>query len=173
MKAERFGTYATGTTVSPEKSRWEIEATLKRYGAEGFAYASEARRARIEFIAKKRRVRFDVAFPDPKEKRFLYPFKKRSWVRASDAGAAEAWEAEVRRLWRALLLAIKAKLEVVESGMAIFEEEFLANIVMPDGRTVGEHVAPRIAQAYEQGRAIALLPAFTGGGDTVDEEPSR
>jgi hypothetical protein len=159
------GTYAAGTSVSPEKSRWEIESVLKRYGAEGFAYASEARRARIEFIAKRRRVRFDVTFPDPKDKRFTHE-ARRSWMRRSETAAIAAWDAEVRRLWRALLLAIKAKLEVVQSGMAIFEEEFLANIVMPDGRTVGEHVAPKIAQAYETGRAIALLPA--AGDDVVD-----
>jgi hypothetical protein len=64
----------------------------------------------------------------------------------------------VRRLWRALLLAIKAKLEVVESGLAIFEEEFLSNIVMPDGCTVGEHARPWIAEAYETGRVKGLLP---------------
>ena len=158
------GTYATGTTVSPEKTRWEIEAVLKRYGAVGFAYASEARCARIEFLANKRRVRFDVTLPDPKDARFRSTARGR-WRypgERSDAMSAKAHEAEVRRLWRALLLAIKAKLEVVQSGMAIFEEEFLGNIVMPDGRTVGEHVAPKIAQAYASGRAVALLPAFAG-----------
>ena len=29
--------------VAPEKSRAEIETTLKRYGAGGFAYASESK----------------------------------------------------------------------------------------------------------------------------------
>ena len=157
----KLGTYATGTTVSPEKTRWEIESVLKRYGAAGFAYASEARRARIEFLANQRRVRFDVTLPDPKDKRFTHD-PRSTWRRRTDAAAAAVYEGEVRRLWRALLLAIKAKLEVVQSGMAIFEEEFLGNIVMPDGRTVGEHVAPKIAQAYESGRAVALLPAFAG-----------
>lgn len=161
-----IGTYAAGTTVSPEKTRWEIESVLKRYGAEGFAYASEKTRARIEFIAKARRVRFDVAFPNPTDKRFTID-PRSGWRRRTDAAIAAAVEGEIRRLWRALLLAIKAKLEVVESGMAIFEEEFLANIVMPDGRTVGEHVAPKIAQAYATGRAVALLPA-TGETDVVD-----
>lgn len=155
--------FATGTTVSPEKTRAEIETTLNRYGATGFAYMTQdgengAKRARLEFIANGRRVRFDLMLPPRNEKRFTrHP--KYSWQTRTDAQALAAWEAETRRLWRALLLAIKAKLEVVQSGLAIFEEEFLANIVMPDGRTVGEHAMPAIAESYRTGQAVALLPA--------------
>jgi hypothetical protein len=61
-------------------------------------------------------------------------------------------------------LVIKAKLEAVESGIACFEEEFMAHIVLPDGRTVGEHVIPGIAQAYETGNVPALLP-WHGGNE--------
>jgi hypothetical protein len=149
--------FAEGTTVSPEKTRAEIETVLGRYGAEGFGYYTEARRARIEFKAKGRLIRFDLRLPDPGDKRFWaasrYPYRR------SEAQAQAAWEAEVRRLWRALLLAIKAKLELVTSGISVFEEEFLAHIVMPDNRTVGEHALPAIARAYELGHVVGLLPA--------------
>jgi hypothetical protein len=37
-----------------------------------------------------------------------------------------------------LLLALRAKLEVVESGIATFDEEFLAHIVTPENMTVYE-----------------------------------
>lgn len=42
--------YAAGTTVAPAKSRAEIEHTLERWGATGFAYGWEAGRgiARID-----------------------------------------------------------------------------------------------------------------------------
>lgn len=156
------GLYAAGTTVSPEKTRAEIETVLNRYGATGFAYASQrvglGGRARVEFYAKNRRVRFDVTLPQKDDERFTKD-PRSTWKCRSDSAAIASWEAEVRRLWRALFIAIKAKLEVVESGLAIFEEEFLANIVMPDGRTVAEHAMPRIAQAYETGRVVGLLPA--------------
>jgi len=58
-------------------------------------------------------------------------------------------------------LVIKAKLEAVESGISVFEDEFMANIVMPDGRTVSEHVRPRIATAYESGEMPPLLPDYS------------
>jgi len=40
-------TYANKTSVAPEKSRAEIENTLSRYGATGFAYGTEIGRAMI------------------------------------------------------------------------------------------------------------------------------
>ena len=42
-----------------------------------------------------------------------------------------------------------------------FEYEFMANIVMPDGRSVSEHVRPRITSAYETGDMPPLLPDYT------------
>lgn len=62
-----------------------------------------------------------------------------------------------------LLLVIRAKLEAVESGISVFEDEFLANVVMPDGRTVSQHSRPMIATAYETGRVQPLLPDYSNG----------
>ena len=66
-------------------------------------------------------------------------------------------EQACRSRWRALALAVKAKLEAVAIGITTFEDEFMAHIVMPDGLTVGEHVRPRIASAYESGQVTPLL----------------
>jgi hypothetical protein len=41
-----------------------------------------------------------------------------------------------------LLLIIRAKLEAVESGITTLESEFLANILLPDGGTVGQWLSP-------------------------------
>jgi hypothetical protein len=54
---------------------------------------------------------------------------------------------------------IKAKLEAVETGIATFEDEFMAHVIMPDGKRVAEHVQPWIAQAYEH-RAVAALAGW-------------
>ncbi|GBR74832.1 hypothetical protein NO1_1939, partial [Candidatus Termititenax aidoneus] len=50
-----------------------------------------------------------------------------------------------------LALCIKAKLEAVESGISHFEDEFLANFVMPNGQTFGECVVPQIDRIYKNG----------------------
>lgn len=152
--------FAAGTTVSPEKTRMEIETVLARYGAESFAYATMPGRARIEFVLAGRRIRFDVRLPSRDEKRFTQ-HPKRTWRSRSEAAAGSAYDAEIRRLWRALLLAIKAKLELTASGITTLETEFMAHIVLPDGRTVGEHALPAIAAAYETGQVRGLLPETT------------
>ncbi|MEA2994346.1 MAG: hypothetical protein QOD40_3266 [Alphaproteobacteria bacterium] len=131
-------TYASKTKVPVDQTRNEIERTLKRYGADRFAYFSESDRAIIVFEANERRIRFDL--PLPLETR----------------GGRD--EQLARQRWRALLLCIKAKLESVESGIETFEDAFLAHVVMPDGQTVSDHVRPRIASVYSSGEVLQLLP---------------
>ena len=65
---------------------------------------------------------------------------------------------EEKRRWRALLLVVKAKLEAVETGIATFEDEFLAYTVLPGGKTVGEIVTPKLSRVYQTGEVGRLLP---------------
>lgn len=145
--------YAEGTSVSSEKSRMEIEATLLRYGAEAFMYGWEGQRARISFRAHDRYIRFDLPLPDPNAREFTHHSRG---LRTSDARAA-SYEQAVRQRWRALALVIKAKLEAVAAGISVFEDEFLAHTLLPNGQTVGEWSKPQIAIAYESGEMPKLL----------------
>lgn len=129
--------YASKTKVPVDQSRNEIERVLSRYGAKSFAYASESGRAIIIFEAKDRRIRFDLPLP---------------------VGDTEKEQQQRRQKWRALVLAVKAKLESVDSGIETFEEAFLSHIVMPDGLTVGQHARPLIASAYKGEPQQPLLP---------------
>lgn len=151
--------FAAKTTVSPEKSRAEIETLLRRYGADQFVSGWDAGRALIGFRAAGRQVRFELLMPSPTDPAFKP--KHRTWARSTSEATQQRHEAEVRRRWRALALVIKAKLEAVSTGITTFESEFMAHIVMPDGRTVGQHVTPAIEAAYESGKVRALLPEFT------------
>jgi hypothetical protein len=135
--------YAEHTKVPIEKTKTEIETTLIRYGADRFAYFVEASKAVIVFEANQRRLRFDLPL---------------------NGGTNEKAQRLRRQQWRALLLCIKAKLESVASRIETFEEAFLAHVVMPDGRTVYEHTAPRIDQIAKGGELRALLPG-PGGSD--------
>ncbi len=136
--------FAEGTTVQPETSQSEISGLLRKYGASGFAYGWQGAQAMVSFTAHDRQVRFILTLPtDPKA--FL---RSPAGKVRTPAAAQSALDAEVRRLWRCLLLAIKAKLEVVASGIATFEDEFLAHIVLPSGDVVGDRIRPEIANAY-------------------------
>lgn len=148
--------FASNTSVPVARSRAEIEGLIVRYGATSTAFMSGPGKAMILFEAKGRRVMFELPLPNVADKEFD---RDGRGSRRSPAKRVEVWEQACRQRWRALALVIKAKLEAVESGITTFEDEFLAHIVMPDGKTVATHIRPRIAAAYESGAMQPLLPA--------------
>jgi len=125
--------YAEKTKVPVSQSKGDIEKLVKKYGADAFGAMEFSNRVQIVFRMGGRNLMFRVNLPDT--------------------------EQEQRSMFRALLLTIKGKLESAERGIETFEEAFLANIVMPDGRTVGETTTPQIESAYG-GHDVPLLPRY-------------
>lgn len=156
-----MGKFAENTSVSSEKSRMEIERILGRYGADGFMYGWEAERAVVAFRMNGRHVKFVLPMPDRSSREFTHTPEKN--MRRSETAAAATYEQSVKQRWRALALVIKAKLEAVESGITVFDDEFMAHIQLPNGETVGNWMRPQIALAYEKGDMPKLLPG--PGGD--------
>lgn len=146
--------YAERTEVSADKSKTEIERTLARYGADGFAYGWEGAQTTIYFKMRGRRVRYMLALPARSE----FELTPSGNLRTSDAAIDAAWEQAQRQRWRALLLVIKAKLEAVEAGITSFEDEFLAATLLDKGMTVSEWIQPQIEETYKTGKFPALLP---------------
>ena len=149
-------TYAENTSVPVDRSKAEIERILQRYGADQFISGWDKDRAMIGFRMNGRQIRFIVELPDKNARAFTHTPGRNSRRDASRAYAA--WEQACRQRWRALALVIKAKLEAVETGITVFEDEFMAHIVLPDGQTVGEYMRPQIAAAYQNGSMPQLLP---------------
>lgn len=150
--------YAAGTDVSSDRSRAEIEKTLTRYGARQFMYGWDEDRAIVGFTINARQVRFVLPMPNRDDPDFTRTPTGRA---RAPKQAAEAYEQAVRQRWRALALVIKAKLEAVDSGIVTFDAEFLAHLMLPDGRTVGDHVVPSVADAYQTHRMPELLPDYS------------
>lgn len=156
--------FAAKTEVSSEQSRMEIERTLTRYGADAFSYGWQGKsQTMISFRANDRYVRFILKLPDPELPEFT-SYKRGSNVhRREPEQARKLWEQACRQRWRALALVVKAKLEAVECGISEFEDEFLANIVLPDGQLLGRAIRPQIAASYGSGKMPPLLPDYSGG----------
>lgn len=154
--------FAAKTSVSVSQSKSEIENILQRYGAAQFMSGWDQSNAVIGFTMpigdQFRQVRFILPMPDRNDRQYTHHSKG---ARSPDAALKE-WEQACRQRWRALALVIKAKLEAVESGISIFEDEFLANIVMPNGQTVSQITRPRIETAYKTGSMPPMLPDYSG-----------
>jgi len=148
-------TYAKHTEVPIDRSKGEIERILTRYGAAGFGYITKGNQAAVMFLAHGKQLRFILPLPTPDD------VSQTPKGRARKNHVANSHlEREKRRRWRALALDIKAKLEAVETGITIFEQEFLPHIVLPNGQTVVEAVLPAVEDAYRTGKVQALLPGW-------------
>jgi len=159
--------YATTTEVPVERSKAQIEALLTKYGAQGYHTGWQAADGddpgwdAVEFMWKSKVIRFRVPRPLPKKADGKYHAwaTDRYGYRLADAKMQKAIDQQNRSRWRVLFLVIKAKLEAVEAGVSIFEDEFLSFIVTGSGRTVGEILLPRLAAGQLQLEA--------GGGEDV------
>lgn len=154
-------TYATKTSVSPEKSQEDIKRILRKYGVTKFGVMEAESRAAVMFEIKGLAVRITLKLPEPNDPKFARtPARRQS---RSQNQREAAWEQDVRSKWRALLLSVKAKLEAVESGIATIEQEFLPYMVMPNGQTVYEQMQPQLEACVAEGRMPQLQLLGPGG----------
>jgi hypothetical protein len=149
--------YASGTGVSVEQSKAEIERILQRVGASSFqsGWHQESRTEHILFRVGESNIMLAVTMPPAGD--FL--FSPRGRRRTKDS-AEDAFKQERRRRWRGMLLIIKAKLEQIEIGNSTLQREFLSDMVMPNGRTLGDALIPQLKE-LQAGRLA--LPAHEPG----------
>ncbi len=151
-------TYARQTSVSPEKTKAEIEKVLVRFGASEFMSGWDRPKglAIIGFVVGGRMVRIRLNLPSVDDFRTSPKGRRRT-----GKVVEKEYEQACRARWRSLLLVVKAKLVAVDDGIASFEEEFLAHLVLPNDKTVGEFMVPQLNQ-IDVGKMPRLLPEVCG-----------
>jgi hypothetical protein len=157
--------YASGTKVASSVSRDQLEKLLRARGATGFMYGWDDAQGHATILCRisERLIRLSVKSPDPDDFRRTPTGKPRT-----SAAVATMVADEERRLWRSLLLVVKARMVAIDDGVETFESAFLPWIVLPDGRTVAEWLGPQLAEAYETHEMPSMLPEarpmLTSGG---------
>ena len=148
--------YAESTGVAVEKSKGDIERTLKRYGSKSFVCGTQENKAAVIFVLNGKRIQFVLELPKFEDYQYTPSRRKK---RSPDEQIKEHEQA-CRQKWRALLLIIKAKLEAVESGIATLDEEFMAYTLLPNGQTVAKWMIPQIENVYSTHQMPPLLPFY-------------
>lgn len=146
--------YAEGTDVPVERSKAEIEGLLRRHGASGFfaSWDDEKAMSVVGFRLAERMFRLEIRTPSVEDAPMRPP-----GTRTPEPERRQVWrDQEERRRWRAQLLLVKAKLEMIGTGETTVEREFLADMLLPNGQTVGKAMVARIAEAYETGKMPKL-----------------
>lgn len=148
--------YAEKTTISISRTKADIEDLIQKAGAEQFISGYKDNMSIIGFTLANRQIRFILPLPEKTDNEFLYTPGRRT--KRSSEQVHAAWEQACRSKWCSLYLIIKAKLEAVESGISTVEHEFFYDIVLPNGQTLGEYIAPQLELSYFNGDMPPLLP---------------
>jgi len=140
-----MGRFAERTKVPVERSKSELDQLLQKHGATQRALLQDddTGRAAVQFRLADRMIRLELVCP-------------------GGTKGGERIDRERRRIWRALLLLVKAKLEMVADGATTVEREFLADILLPDGKRVHELLGPQLVSSYKSGKMPPLLPPVGG-----------
>ena len=111
--------YAKNTTVPVARSRARIQEMLVDYGIEEFFFGTSPRGEGIGFTYNSRVYKHNVPLP-----------------KRTEDMTDKKYEQKVRQRWRILYMSLKMKLEEIADGGISFEDQFLAQMCLPDGKTV-------------------------------------
>ena len=127
--------YAEGTRVEVQSSRGEITGILAKHGVERMGWTSEPAGDSLVFDLHGGTYRLTMTKPTAESLRardgheYTYPDNV-DWK----AKAAQEW----RRVWRANVLLLKAKLEFIDGGDTTIDRELLPYRVLKGGQTLEE-----------------------------------
>jgi hypothetical protein len=154
--------YGTGTRVEVHRSRHELERVLRKYGAHEVLFVEADANAAIQFAMHGRYVQLALPLPDPEDSRFTHtPSGKPRTATAQE----RAYDQALREHWRSLIVAVRGKLQSVESGISTFEQEFDRFLVphFAEEKKKRNRKAPKAVNWLLGGShslAIALVAAF-------------
>ena len=148
------------TSVSVSKSQESIRKLLRDAGAFSFAAISETdpitNRSTEGFHSKVTigiqvyTIRIMATVPD-------MPVPKRAYRGSTSATAkqiSDYRDQAERKIWRVLYYHMKDIFEAASSGVLDFRELILPYLVTSDGRSVAEHILPRLEAALTSPRSL-------------------
>src|SRR5947208_12549589 len=154
--------HGAATRVEVHRSRFELERVLSNYGAHEVLFVEADANASIQFAIRGQYVQLALPLPDPDSARFTHTASGR---RRTLAAQERAYEQALRAHWRSLVVAVRGKLQSVESGISTFEHEFEPFLVarVQEERKKRNRRAPKAVGWLLGGShtlAIGLVAAF-------------
>lgn len=152
MKKQNWNQNAyRNTSVYWGKSQSQIMVMLEKIGIREVRFTSLEDRFVLEFVAQ-----FDER-QVPKGVRIVTP------IRIAKSDNPEKRNKELNYIHRVLLNHLKAKFIAIQSGIAEFEHEFMAHLIITDSKgrtsTLGETILPQYKKNLEDG----TMPNFLLG----------
>ena len=126
--------YAKYTDVPVRNSKVHIEKLLVDWGIEEFFFGTSPRGEGIGFKFRDKVYKISVPVPN------------------------DGSEQTKRQMWRILFMSLKMKLEEIDAGLISFDDQFLAQMALPDGSTVSDFMKlPKNLELLQQAKMPLLL----------------
>lgn len=113
--------YAKNTSVPVARSKQKIEELLTSYGIEESFLGRSPRGDGIGWKYKGKVYKMSVPTPN-----------------RDDFKTHNQYQQALRQRWRILYMSMKMKFEEIDAGVISFEDQFLAQMSLPDGTTVAD-----------------------------------
>lgn len=130
-------TYAQNTKVPVSRSRAELLRILEAHGCDDIVQGGSARRqmAVIQFHYENIPCRIALRLPSPQEERFH--LHGSGW-QLSPGEAERKYDKELRRIWRCLVLMVKARFEELDANLFSPQQTLASWMLLPNGTSIGE-----------------------------------
>lgn len=129
--------YANKTSVPVGQSQVEVRKILMKNGAEGVAIGETNQGASTQFIFEGKPYKFTIIYPSDQDERFTHTNKGKERTAVQ---LESELEAEKRRLWRCMVLYIKACIEAHVNGLVNLKRSMIGNMQLPSGKTFYEAI---------------------------------
>lgn len=135
--------YASKTSVNVDRSMSQVRQILMSYKATAVAIAETSEGAVTKFLFEGKVYQFKITYPGIAEERICF---KKGGQKRTDAQKIAEIEGEKRRLWRCMVLYIKAAIEAHENGLIDMKKSMVAHMMIPQGGTLYEHIEKDISR---------------------------
>lgn len=133
--------YAKATSVPISRSRSQIQDELEKFGIEEFFFGTSPRGQGIGFKYEGRVYKYNVPMPERTEGMTDNQYKQAQ-----------------RQRWRILYMTLKMKLEEILGGGIPFEDQFMAQMCLPNGSSVSDFMKmPENIARLEKSKMPKLL----------------
>lgn len=133
--------YASNTNVSVDKSMSQVRQMLTRNKSQGVAIAETEEGAATQFIFDNKPYKFVIRYPSKTEERIAFTNSGRP---RTESKIDIEIESEKRRLWRCMVLYIKAAIEAHNNGLVDFKRSMVGYMLLPSGKTFYQEIESNI-----------------------------
>jgi hypothetical protein len=129
-RGDSMARYASKTSVPVDRSMSEVRGLLLKNNSDAVAIAESKEGASVQFIFEGHPYKFLIKYPSPQDSDMRLNNKGQIKTQVQ---IEKSIDDEKRRLWRAMVLYIKAAIEAHLSGLVNLKRSLMGNMVIADG----------------------------------------